>query len=383
MSRIILCASLLTAALVVTAAQPPSPRLGIGDVPPPLSPMAWIKGNQVTEFQSDHVYVVSFFATWCGASRQAMPLMSQLARQHAGDLTVIGVNVRESERGDPSVESISRFVAERPESFDHIVAMDDPMTAPLFQSWMRSADMYGTPTAFVIGRDGRIVWIGIPIDDRAVYTFEQAVADAVSGSVNLDASRAVHVETAREISEYLEAREVLADVDAARMRGDHAATLTAIDAVVAERPEYRHRTRDTRLSALLHIDESKALAFAEQELEFVSAGELAEHRGRIAGSIGRTVAGHPDLSPAAQAWALFYLRQGIEAEPEGSGGVLNWLSLAELEHARGHIDQAIAAQERAVRLARTAREVTAESLKELERTLSEYRAQRMDGATSP
>lgn len=380
----LLRAALLFPITIAGAAAAPSSSLGIGDPPPPLEPMAWIDGEPLPGFRPGRVHVVNFFATWCGASQQSMRLMNGLARQYAGDLTIVGLNVRESERGEATVEAVSRFVAERWPDLAHPVAMDDPEDTPLFRSWMRAAGMYATPTAFIIGRDGRIVYIGIPIDERVAYTFEQALADAIAGTSDLEAARAVHADTEREIAGYLEARTLLAPVDAARASGDHAGVIRAIDKIVAERPDYRMRTFYSRLSALLHLNEAAAFAFVDRELEFIDGSDdLHANRARILGSIGNTIASVPALSPASYDRALDYLRHSLDAEPEGYGALLNWISIARLEHARGNLDEAIAAQERVIALAGTAPEVPPEALPELEQTLSEYRAQRAARSTEP
>jgi len=361
-----------------------SSSLGIGDRPPPLQAMAWIMGEPLVELPEGKVHVVNFFATWCGASQQSMRQMSSLAEQYAQDLSIIGVNVREAEHGEASVEAVSRFLAERWPKLPHSVAMDDPDSAPLFESWMRAAGMYGTPTAFIIGRDGRIAFIGIPIDQSVAYTFEQALADAIAGTSNMEAARAVHADTEREIAEYLDVRSIMEPVDAAREAGDHAAVVKAIEAIVAEHPDYRLRTLHSRLSALLRLDEAAAFEFVERELAYIdSSVELRGHRAGIRGSVGATIASVPELSAAAYARALKYLRQSLEEVPEGYAALLNWMSVARLEHASGHLDEAIAAQERVVVLARTTPEVPPDALPQLEQTLSDYREQRAARAIEP
>lgn len=359
-------------ALAATATGPQ--RFGIGDAPPALEPLAWIKDKPVQPLAPGQVHVVNFFATWCGASRESMTLMSRMARQHGPALTIIGVNVRESERGTATVDAVSRFVAERPESFAYSVAMDAPETTPLFTRWMRGAGMYAIPTAFIIGRDGRVAWIGIAIDDGNSYPFEQALADALRDGVDLERSRKLHAETSAQIAEYLRDREILADMDAAQARGDHAATLAAADAVIAAHPDYRLRTAYTRLGAMLHLDEAGALAFAEQELDALKGGEFEDRAEVIAGSLGSVIARHPKASPHAQAVAMSYLQRGLRADPAGYGGVLNWLNIAALEHARGNRPQAIEAQTQALRLADGMRQITPDMRASIEKKLETYRA---------
>ena len=43
-----------------------TPALGPGSVPPPISVDAWVKGEPFEKFEQGKVYVVEFWATWCG-----------------------------------------------------------------------------------------------------------------------------------------------------------------------------------------------------------------------------------------------------------------------------------------------------------------------------
>jgi len=371
----LLCSVLLVVATPsFAAAETPPSRFGIGDAPPALEPMAWIKDQPAQVFAPGKVHVVNFFATWCGASRQSMTLMSRVAREHGSELTVTGVNVRESERGTPTVEAVSTFVAERPESFAYSVAMDAPDGTPMFKRWMRGADMYAIPTAFIIGRDGRVAWIGIAIDEGASYPFEQALADALGDGVDLARSRKLHAETASQIAEYLRDREILADMDAANARGDHVATLAAAEAVIAAHPDYRLRTAYTRLEAMLHLEEAAALVFAQQELDALKGGEYEDRIEMIAGSLGAVIARFPKASPRAQDIAMSYLQRGLKAEPEGYSGVIGWLNVAALEHVRGRNAQAVTAQEQALRLSEGRPEITPDMLASMQKKLEAYRA---------
>lgn len=372
--RLLAGALLLSAVLTASAGQSSSTRFGIGDLPPALEPMLWISGEPVAAFEPGRIYVVNFFATWCGASRQAMMQMARLAGEHGDGLTIVGVNVREAERGTPTVEAVSRFVAERPESFGYAVAMDDPDSAAMFERWMRGSEMYGTPTAFIVGRDGRVAWIGIPIDDRVVYPFEQALADAMREGSDLALSRKVHADTASQIATYLRDREVLAEVNDAVARGDHAATLAAVETVVAARPEYRQRMLFVVLTALMHEDQARALALAEQELAALQVELSADQVDRIAGGMGRTIAAHPDASEHALASALAYLQRGLRTDPESFSGFLNLLAVARLEHARGRPAQAVEAQERALEVAHSLPDLSPDVLARLEQELATYRA---------
>ncbi|HVU64861.1 MAG TPA: TlpA disulfide reductase family protein [Phycisphaerales bacterium] len=66
-------------------------RLIVGDPAPSLSIEKWIKGEPVTSFEKGKVYVVEFWATWCGPCKASMPHITDLQKQYKGKVTFIGV----------------------------------------------------------------------------------------------------------------------------------------------------------------------------------------------------------------------------------------------------------------------------------------------------
>lgn len=65
--------------------------LEIGSVAPPLSIAQWINGEAIDGFNMGQVYVVEFWATWCGPCRTSMPHLSQLQDQYGEEVNFVGV----------------------------------------------------------------------------------------------------------------------------------------------------------------------------------------------------------------------------------------------------------------------------------------------------
>src|SRR5262245_40142008 len=120
----------------VSFADAPAPALKIGDPAPPLAVMSWIKGSPVLKFEPGRVYVVEFWATWCVPCKEIMPHLSALQKKHAGRLTVIGMNVRETERGEATQAAVEKFVQKQGPAMEYTVAMDDPAKKTVFNTWM-------------------------------------------------------------------------------------------------------------------------------------------------------------------------------------------------------------------------------------------------------
>ena len=71
--------------------------LMVGDPAPTLSIAQWIKGDPVNAFADGQVYVVEFWATWCGPCRVSMPHMSSLQDQYSNEVTFVGISDEDEE----------------------------------------------------------------------------------------------------------------------------------------------------------------------------------------------------------------------------------------------------------------------------------------------
>ena len=91
-------ALLVLTLLVPTNADEAGPR--VGDVAPVLRVCEWIQGEPVSRFERGRVYVIEFWATWCGPCIFAMPHLSEVQRQYMEkNVTVIAMNVMDEDVG--------------------------------------------------------------------------------------------------------------------------------------------------------------------------------------------------------------------------------------------------------------------------------------------
>ena len=140
-------------------------RLGVGDPAPPLSVSRWLNGEPVPRFEPGTVYVLDFWATWCGPCLQAMPHSQALAEEHGAGLVVIPVT---TVAGRNSRDAVDKYVAENGAKFAGLrfAVCDDRRTD---DAWYGASGQEGIPCAFVIDKRGKVAYIGHPLGlDRAV-----------------------------------------------------------------------------------------------------------------------------------------------------------------------------------------------------------------------
>ncbi|MEE8155852.1 MAG: redoxin domain-containing protein [Phycisphaerales bacterium] len=138
-------------------------KLTIGDNAPPIDIAHWIKGDKIEEFETGKVYVVEFWATWCGPCRASMPHLSKLQEQYTDyDVTFVGVS-------DEDLQTVISFLFKEDKKDGKInndrtryTLTADPDKS-VMNDYFRAAGQRGIPCAFIIGKDTKVEWIGHPM----------------------------------------------------------------------------------------------------------------------------------------------------------------------------------------------------------------------------
>lgn len=131
-----------------------------GDPAPPIKVAAWTQGEPVEKFQPGQLYVVEFWATWCGPCKTSIPHLTKLSKEYEGKVKFVGVSVWENV--DDQVSHVAKFVQEMGDQMTYTVAVDgDDKT--MATTWMQAAAQNGIPSAFIVGKDGKVLWIGHPM----------------------------------------------------------------------------------------------------------------------------------------------------------------------------------------------------------------------------
>ena len=207
--------------------------LGIGDLAPPIDVGDWIHPGShrpvkpFTAFQPGTIYVLEFWATWCEYSREAIPVLAALQKAHDRAVVVlaIGVDAPQSIRAfladaDPDVRELAA------EAGTYCLAADPD--GSVHDDYMGAIRENGLPTAFVIGRQGLVEWIGHPLDAA------EPLGRIVDGSWDRGAfaGKWVRLQDARRLVDEVVALVAAGRVDAAVSAVDRFAAAHATDALV-------------------------------------------------------------------------------------------------------------------------------------------------------
>jgi len=130
----------------------------IGDAAPALAITQWIKGAAVdlAAGKGTNVYVVEFWATWCGPCRRTIPHLSALQRDYK-DKGVVTIGI-----SDEDAATVRPFVEKMGTNMAYTIALDRAKETA--RAYMRAFAVEGIPHAFVVDKEGKIVWQGHPMD---------------------------------------------------------------------------------------------------------------------------------------------------------------------------------------------------------------------------
>jgi thiol-disulfide isomerase/thioredoxin len=143
----------------------------LGDPPPDLN-IDFVKGEPISlnEGLGKNVFVIEFWATWCGPCKVTIPHLTSLQIKYGDQgLVVIGISNEDEATVRPYLEKMGA-------EMDYRVALDraDTTNSRYFGGFGRTNSY---PTAFVIDGNGRVAWIGTPGNPFMDNMIDQLVAD--------------------------------------------------------------------------------------------------------------------------------------------------------------------------------------------------------------
>jgi len=250
----------LSIALALAASLAPafaSEAIGPGSAAPKLEIKTWLKGQPFTSFEKGKIYVVEFWATWCGPCLQSIPHLTELAKANK-DVTFLGVGIWEEQVGD----NLKDFVAKMGDKMDYNVAYSGNQDG-MAVSWMKAAGQNGIPASFIV-KDGVIQWIGHPMG------MDEPLAQIKSGKFDLAAFKAEYDKQAEIERKQMALMEELDAIVKMFDSGKRAEAKTKLDSLVKANPEIAPYEKQIRFTWLAQEDlaawkvEAKKMADSKQ-----------------------------------------------------------------------------------------------------------------------
>ncbi len=249
-----------------TPAPASSRSLKVGDAAPSLKVGKWLKGEPVDAFQRGMVYVVEFWATWCGPCIENIPHLTELAHRYKGRAEIIGVSINEVRNPmDTSYYAkVEKFVQKMGDKMDYHVAVDgkDRLVA---KNWFEASGETGIPVAYVVDQQGKIAWIGHPGGE-----LDQVIEQVIGGNYSGAEAAKRHEEQRAKMEKAMALRRPLFE---ALKNRDFDKVLAAIEASTAAFPEQADNNIQFKLPALAEkFGDATAYAYAKS----VHAGTAPE-----------------------------------------------------------------------------------------------------------
>ncbi|TYL86164.1 TlpA family protein disulfide reductase [Bradyrhizobium cytisi] len=136
---------------------------------PPIRVESWVRGEPLTNFKLGTLYIVEFWATWCGGCVAEIPHLAQLQEKY-NDSAVEVIAVAASERGSTAEEArtnLDAWLTKKGSKLNFRIAFD--YAGKMKKLWMAPSFSTTIPTSFVIDRDGHVAFIGHPMQLYDVF----------------------------------------------------------------------------------------------------------------------------------------------------------------------------------------------------------------------
>lgn len=235
--------------------------LKIGDQAPAIKYSKWIKGEPLTALDPSQLYVLEFWATWCGPCKMAMPHLTKLQQKYKEKAVFIGVGVWEKVPENKPYESslayVEKFVKGNDANMGYAVIADNNEQF-MGNNWLKAAGENGIPSTFIV-KNNQVIWIGHP------NALDSLLPKVLDGSYDMKAFAAKHSKSAEAAKKQMAAmHELFSPVNTAIKEKDYKKAYALMDELVAKQPNYKTMMDLMKFRVMLDDNEKDAVEFAKR-----------------------------------------------------------------------------------------------------------------------
>lgn len=352
---------LTISSLLVTASLSMAQSLNVGDTAPELKVTDWVKGSPQT-LGNGNVTVVEFWATWCGPCKISIPHLSEMAKKYKGKVNFVGVSIWEAKPEDYKTK-VPAMVKDFGDKMDYNVATEGPDTY-MAKNWMTAAGERGIPSSFLVNGEGKIVWIGHPMDGLDV-----AIDKLLEGKLDVATARQERAKQmekqAIEEKQQAKMQEKIGPIFKALQGKKYQEASDEADKVLKSDPDLKPMLSQYKVMAMVQ----GKLKGLDTYLDSLGKEEFTKDPMALNSIIWNIVENDLNLEPSVYKSCVKLGEKMMKAKPNDP---MNMDTYALALWRSGDKKKALATQKKAVELASSDKQIPADTVDEMKARLKEF-----------